>query len=39
MRPKVSIPRIRGKSTVHTEAELIDLLYEFLKDKAEFKIE
>jgi len=30
---------ITGKSTIYTEAEIIDLLYEFLKDKAEFKIQ
>lgn len=31
--------KIIGKSTTHTEQDLIDLLYELLKDKAEFKIQ
>jgi hypothetical protein len=31
--------KIVGKSTTHTEAEIIDDIYEFLKDKAEFKIQ
>lgn len=30
--------KIWGKSTTHDEAELRDLLYEFLKGKAEFRI-
>lgn len=30
--------KIEGSSTIYTEEELIDLLYEFLKDKAEFQI-
>lgn len=30
--------RIQGKSTLYTEQEIIDLLYEFLKDKAEYQI-
>jgi len=30
--------RIIGSSTTHDEQELIDALYEFLKDKAEFQI-
>ena len=31
--------KIVGKSTLYTEKEIIDLLYEFLKGKAEFKIQ
>ena len=31
--------KIIGKSTMYTEEELVDLLYEFLKDKAEFQIQ
>ncbi|MBA7647022.1 hypothetical protein ES703_54791 [subsurface metagenome] len=31
--------RIRGSSTIYTEQELTDLLYEFLKNKAEFQIQ
>lgn len=30
---------IIGKSTTHDEQELTDALYEFLKDKAEFRIQ
>jgi len=30
--------KIQGSSTIYTETELVDLLYEFLKDKAEFQI-
>lgn len=29
---------IIGKSTTHTETEIIDVIYETLRDKAEFKI-
>lgn len=31
--------KIVGKSTTHTEREIIDAIYQVLKDKAEFKIE
>jgi hypothetical protein len=30
--------KITGKSTLYDEQEITDLLYEFLKDKAEFQI-
>ena len=31
--------KISGKSTTHEEWELIDAIYELLKDKAEFEIQ
>jgi hypothetical protein len=31
--------KIIGKSTLYDETEIIDLLYEFLQNKAEFNIE
>lgn len=29
---------IKGKSTIHTEQEIIDLIYDLLKDKATFSL-
>jgi len=31
--------KVWGKSTTHTEQEITDLIYELLKDKAEFQIQ